>query len=130
MMFTSDEIALLVASMKRNGVAELDIRHDAEELRLVSAAGARPGPSSSPRKSARTISATAFGVLDLEATGPLAVGASIAAGDIVATVAVGPLRRPVVSPVAGKLTKILGRQGQRVEYGTPLFEILETKGLS
>jgi len=47
MMFTSDEIALLVATMKRNGVAELDIRHDAEELRLVSAAGARPGPSSS-----------------------------------------------------------------------------------
>lgn len=130
MMFTSDEIALLVACMKRNGVAELDIRHDSEELRLVSAVGARPGTSSSPRKPARTISATAFGVLDLEAAGPLAVGASVVAGDIVATVAAGPLRRPIASPVVGKLTKILGRQDQRVEYGTPLFEILETKGLS
>ena len=130
MMFTADEIAFLVACMKRNGVAELDICHDSEELRLVCAAGARPGPSSSAAKSARTISATAFGVLHLEAAAPFAVGASVAAGDIVATVAAGPLRRPVVSPATGKLTKILGRQGQRVEYGTPLFEILETKGPS
>jgi biotin carboxyl carrier protein len=70
--------------------------------------------------------ATAFGVLHLEED----VGASIDAGGIIATVAAGPLRRPIVSPVAGRLTRILGRQDQRVEYGTPLFEILEAKGLS
>ena len=126
MMFSPDEIALLVACMKRNGVAELDIREDSEELRLVGAAGARPGAASSLRNSARTISATAFGVLHLEED----AGASVEAGDIIATVAAGPLRRPIVSPVAGRLTRILGRQDQRVEYGTPLFEILEAKGLS
>jgi biotin carboxyl carrier protein len=126
MMFTPDEIALLVACMKRNGVAELDLREDSEELRLVGAAGARQGASHAPRPSARTILATAFGVLHLEEN----VGASVEAGGIIATVAAGPLRRPIVSPVAGRLTRILGRQDQRVEYGTPLFEILEAKGLS
>lgn len=123
MMFTSDEIALLVGCMKRNGVAELDIREDSQELRLVGAGGKRPATASSSGKSARTISATAFGVLHVEEH----VGAFVEAGDIVATVAAGPLRRPIVSPVAGKLTRMLRRPDQRVEYGTPLFEILEGK---
>lgn len=122
-MFTADEIALLVASMKRNGVAELDIREEAEEIRLVGAAGVRPTAAIRPQKTGRTISATAFGALHLERQ----AGAAVEAGEIVATVAAGPLRRPVVSPVAGKITKMLGRQDQRVEYGTPIFEILEGK---
>lgn len=123
MMFTPDEIALLVAHMKRSGVAELEIRQDSDEVRLVGAAAMRPATSSAPRKSTQTISAKAFGVLQLVGGVPLEIGAVIEAGDIVATVAAGPLRRPIVSPVAGRLIGILGRQDQRVEYGTPLFEI-------
>lgn len=121
MMFTPDEITLLVACMKRNGVAELEIRQDSDEVRLVGAAALRP--ATSPRTSTQTISAKAFGVLQLAGGVALEVGAVIEAGDIVATVAAGPLRRPIVSPLAGRLTRILGRQDQRVEYGTPLFEI-------
>lgn len=123
-MFTPDEITLLVAHMKRHGVAELEIRQGTEELRLVVAVGGRPDPGNSSRGSLQTISAKAFGILQLAEGGPLEVGAAIDTGDIIATVAAGPLRRPVVSPVSGKLMKILGRQDQRVEYGTPLFEIL------
>ncbi|MBS0549084.1 MAG: hypothetical protein JSR24_15115 [Proteobacteria bacterium] len=123
MMFTADKIALLVATMKRNGVAELEIREEAEELRLVGAAGVRPTAAISPRTAGRMVSATAFGVLHLERQ----AGAAVEAGEIVATVAAGPLRRPVVSPIAGRLTRMLARQAQRVEYGTPIFEILEGK---
>ena len=119
MMFTPDEMSLLVACMRRNGVAELEIEQDLEIVRLVGAAGVRPNTPTSPRKSTQTISARAFGVLHLHE----AVGAALGAGDIIASVAAGPLRRPVVSPVAGTLIRILGRQDQRVEYGTPLFEI-------
>ena len=123
-MFTPDEITLLVAHMKRHGVAELEISQGAEEIRLVVAVGGRPDAGNSSRGSLQTISAKAFGTLQLAEGAPLEVGAAVDAGDIIATVAAGPLRRPVVSPVAGKLMKILGRQDQRVEYGTPLFEIL------
>lgn len=122
MMFTPEEIALLVACMKRNGVAELEIRQDSDEVRLVGPAAMRPITSGSPRKSTHVISAKAFGVLQLTGGAPLEAGTVIEAGDIVATVAAGSLRRPIVSPVAGRLIRILGRQDQRVEYGTPLFE--------
>lgn len=124
MMFTPDEVTLLVAHMKRHGVAELEIHHAAEELRLVSGAGRKPAVVHAAGASAQTIPAKAFGALQLDAAIALAPGAAVEAGDILATVAAGPLRRPIVSPVAGKLIKTLGRQGQRVEYGTPLFEIL------
>lgn len=123
-MFTPDEITLLVAHMKRHGVAELEIRQGAEEIRLVVAVGGKSDAGNPARGPAQTISAKAFGILQLAEGAPLEVGASIDAGDIIATVAAGPLRRPVVSPLTGKLMKILGRQDQRVEYGTPLFEIL------
>lgn len=119
-MFTPDEMRLLVDCLRRNGVAELEIQQGSERIRLVSAAGVRPDTLISPRKSTQTISAQTFGILHLQE----AVGAALEAGDIIATVAAGPLRRPIVSPVAGTLTRILGRQEQRVEYGTPLFEIM------
>ncbi len=123
MMFTPDEITLLVAHMKRHGVAELEICQGAKEIWLVVASGGRPDTGISSRGSVQTISAKAFGILKPIDGAPV-VGAAVDAGDIIAIVAVGPLRRPVVSPVAGKLMKILGLQDQRVEYGTPLFEIL------
>lgn len=126
MMFTPDEMTLLVACMKRYGVAELEIRQDSEELRLVYAAGTRPAATHAAHLSGQTIFATAFGTLHLERE----VGDAVEAGDIIATVATGPLRRPVVSPVAGRLAKSVSRQDQRVGYGMPLFEILEGKELS
>lgn len=56
---------------------------------------------------------------------PMAVdGQTVAAGDILAIVATGPLFRPVTAPVAGEVLACLAEQDQFVEFGTPLFQIV------
>jgi len=51
------------------------------------------------------------------------VGMQVTAGEVVALIAVGALYQPVAAPQGGTLAAILREPGDRVDFGTPLFEL-------
>ncbi len=123
MILSPDEITELVAHMRRTGIAEIEIAEGCAALRVAvpqEVAAAQPvavGPT--------IMTATACGIF---LPGPpvraaLSIGSLVAAGEIVAFIAAGPLLQPVVAPCAGTLLRLLCASGQRVDYGTELLAL-------
>jgi acetyl-CoA carboxylase biotin carboxyl carrier protein len=129
MILAKDEIVLLVEHMRRTGVAEIEIANGADRLSLALpglAAPAAPGSPAPARHATTVIAAAACGIFlpchPMRETGA-SVGLRVTAGEVVALVAVGALYQPVVAPHGGTLAAILHKPGDRVEFGTPLFEL-------
>lgn len=52
------------------------------------------------------------------------VGSSVKIGDVLCIVEAMKLMNEIESEYSGKIAKVLAKDGESVEYGTPLFEIL------
>jgi len=123
-ILAADDIARLVEHMRRSGVAEIEIADgdDALRLALPETGDAVPAPVAPT-----VVTATACGVFlpGHPAREPKApIGSPVEAGEVVAVLALGPLLQPVVAPHAGMLARLLCPAGQRVDFGTPLFELV------
>jgi hypothetical protein len=125
MILAADDIATLVEHMRDLDIAEIEIVDGDEKLRVALPEAVEqlaPTTFSGPA----VIAAMACGIFvhGHPARGALPpIGARVEAGELVGMIAVGPLLRPIAAPAAGTLTRLLCEPGQRVEFGTPLFEL-------
>ncbi|MGY4802421.1 hypothetical protein [Teichococcus aerofrigidensis] len=132
-------LAGLLALMRATGVTELELAEGDTALRLSLPARPLAGavPEATPRAApaVETVHAVAFGILllrhpaetrDPPAAGDGGAGAgdTVARGDILAYLAVGPLLQPVVAPCDGAIEAVRGRDGEIAGFGAPLFDIL------
>lgn len=125
-------VAGLLALMRATGVTELELAEGDMALRLSLPARPLAGavPEAAPRAApaVETVHAAAFGILLLrhpaETRDPPAAGDTVARGDILAYLAVGPLLLPVVAPCDGVIDAVRGRDGEASGFGTPLFDLL------
>ncbi|MBS0517086.1 MAG: hypothetical protein JSR90_00250 [Proteobacteria bacterium] len=130
MILEPAEIMSLVAHMRRVGVAEIELEEAGSALRVVvpeqAIAPAVDGTAAATTVAAPyVIAAEACGFFQpghpARAAAP-ARGRRVEAGEVVGTIAAGPLLRPVAAPAAGTLGRLLCAAGGRVDHGTPLFE--------
>lgn len=124
MILAADEIAELVAHMRRAGVAEIEVSEGDAALRIaVPEEGARPAPAAA---GPTVVKATACGIFQpchpARPDTP-AVGATVGAAEVVAVIATGVLLQPVVAPCAGTVLRFLANPGQRVDFGTGLLAL-------
>ncbi|MFZ6762292.1 hypothetical protein [Pseudoroseomonas sp. WGS1072] len=125
-------LAGLLALMRATGVTELELAEGDTALRLSlpsrPLAGAVPEATPRAAPAVETVHAVAFGILLLrhpaETRDPPAAGDTVARGDILAYLAVGPLLQPVVAPCDGAIEAVRGRDGEIAGFGAPLFDIL------
>jgi acetyl-CoA carboxylase biotin carboxyl carrier protein len=130
-------ILRLIRMLKASRATELEVRQGASRVRLVrpSAPAAAAAQPAAPPTHAEALAL--HGVLVPSGhvglfrrrrepgAGPLVeVGQKVTRGQPLGVVE--SLRRPVVieSPVDGEVLGILAEDGERVEYGTPLFRLL------
>jgi biotin carboxyl carrier protein len=130
MILAAPEIASLVAHMRRTGVAEIEIVDGDAALHVVLPEEAT-APSATVAAGSPAIEATACGLFQpghpARDAGP-ATGTRVEAGEIVGVIALGPLLQPVVAPAAGTLGRLLCAPGQRVDWGTALFQFMPLSG--
>ncbi|MDT7950470.1 MAG: hypothetical protein RQ966_03100 [Acetobacteraceae bacterium] len=119
---TLEEIEACIRIVERNGVPEFTLSEGGATLILRTAASQ---PAAAPTG---TIRASAAGVLRLahgtEGAPPVAAGAPVRPGTVVAFLQVGPCLRPVQATEAGTLGAPLQSDGALVGFGTPLFDLL------
>lgn len=119
----------LVAWMQEGGFRRVSWSNGATTIALAL-------PDAGPLRAAawpvQTIVSPGMGRFTLRhpvATGPYATpGASVAAGDIVALLAVGPVLTAIEAPCAGVIRRVLVDEGAVVGFEDPLFEIEPTEG--
>lgn len=50
-------------------------------------------------------------------------GSDVAAGQVVALLRTGPVYAPVIAPVAGRVSRLLGENGAPLGHGSPVLEL-------
>ncbi|WP_395139331.1 acetyl-CoA carboxylase biotin carboxyl carrier protein [Armatimonas sp.] len=113
-------------------LTEIEVRSDGVSLRLRRSAPPLPvalvATEMAPRAtippvpfSSLVVTAEHVGVVQLA---PVTVGERVKAGQVLAQIDTMRLLSACKAPVAGKLVSLLVEEGQPVEYGQPLFEIM------
>jgi len=113
---------------RKNGFAEVEVSTGEVSFtatlspaakRPTAAAAGTPGSEASAEPERLPIKSTIVGYYR-EANPPLAVGQTIARGDVVAVIAALGLANDIESTVAGEVVEVLVQPEQPVEYGQPL----------
>jgi acetyl-CoA carboxylase biotin carboxyl carrier protein len=108
-------------------LTEMEIRHEGATLRMrrkavgiAATVASAPPPLAPSSTSSHCIKAEHVGVIH-----PLVeVGTSVKAGQVLGQIDTMRLLSDCKAPVAGKLLLVLVEEGQPVEYGQPLFELV------
>ena len=129
----TDVTEQLLVLMRRYGVSALSLRDGEWHWNLRIETTALPAQPQAVRdiRSVETLTASSFGTLGFPA-GPSGAPATlprrVVKGEIVAVLAIGPLRRPVLAERDCVLVEALVEAGRDVGYGDPLFSIGDVKG--
>ena len=112
---------------RKHGYAEVEIGEGdaAFSARLARLPKAKPSPGSAvppPDDSPKPIRATLVGYWR-EAKTPLAVGRTVAKGDVVGMVEALGIVTDVTSALSGEVVAVLAEAGQAVEYGQAVAEV-------
>ena len=147
------EIVRLMAAMEEHGITELKLREGEMRLRLgrqpaaVAAAAAAPSPAApapaAPAQAAEEageaaetaepapghiVTAPVVGVYyaapSPEADPFTAVGRRVSQGDVLCIIEAMKLMNEVTSTGAGEVAEVYVHNGDKVEYGQPLFRII------
>ena len=112
----------LAPAMRRHGVSHLTLAENDAVLTLtLSPATATPvAQTIAPSVRQDTVPSPEMGVFRMGAIRP---GSTVATGDILAFVEVGPVRLPVIAPAGGVVHTVLAQDGDTVGYHAPLFII-------
>ncbi|POF62615.1 hypothetical protein CFR73_12175 [Novacetimonas maltaceti] len=133
-----EQIVQMATWLAQAGLQSLELVNEAAGLRLRLCVGqadsgtAPAAPSGAVASSAAgaqavTVTTAYFGRLCLAHPSrdvPLApVGTKVAQGEVVALLALESLLLPVVAPVAGTVTEVIGQSGALVGYGAAVMRI-------
>ncbi len=125
--------ALTVA--RNHGFAEVELQSEGTSFQAKLASAAKPAAAPSPEpdavvpvESAKTKTLTAP-LVGYYKQSMLVEGQEIKAGDIVASITALGLANEVEASVAGKVTKVLVKDGDSVEYGQVLAEVELMEGI-
>jgi acetyl-CoA carboxylase biotin carboxyl carrier protein len=122
-----DDLSAIAASMAAAGVARLEL--DGPDVHLVLGRGAVPAPEAAAEASPALVAVAAPGVGSFRRAHPLHDrplvddGATVAAGQPLALLQVGPLLVPVAAPAAGLIVAAAVADGTLVGYGDRLFDL-------
>lgn len=127
-------IADLAAHLERNNLSAIEIQTPDGSLKIVAMAGGQAPVAPRPIEAAKTPAKTG----DILARAPIAgiftpahpqrpdcpiqTGKSVAKGEIVAFVTVGPVIVSVTADKAGTVTDVVAKAGALVGYGSPLIK--------
>lgn len=125
-----DELPGLLDRASRRQVTRFEVEAGGMSLR-ISLRGARPAQADPGGAARVTLASEGLGrflarhpARDQDGqTPPLAVGAQIAPGQIIAFLATGSLLLPVVARHGGRVARLLVAEGDLVEFATPLLEV-------
>ncbi|GGI27622.1 MULTISPECIES: acetyl-CoA carboxylase biotin carboxyl carrier protein [Bradyrhizobium] len=134
MSIESWELAELIAQMKRAGVKELEAQRGESSIRLSLGRHNRKMVGTRALELAGVERTDAATFVRAPAVGrfsnrhPLGeattVGDHVQEGDLLGVIAIGPIFRPVIAPVAGRVIEQVCRSESDVEYGTTLYRIM------
>ena len=128
-MMGPDEIAALGAEMAQFGIVQLRLTGPEFSLTLTRG-GAAAADEDAPAPEADIVPIIATGLGSFRRNHPLhetplaAEGETVAAGQAIALLQVGPLLLPVTAPAEGIIAAALPDEGALVGYGDRLFDFL------
>lgn len=113
-------IETLAGWLEQSGAREIEITAaDGQALKIV--LGANGSAAVASRGEDVRVKAPLAGHVRLPASAE--AGRTVEAGEILAFVEIGPVRLPVVAPVAGRIGGIHAGDGDTVGYGAALFTV-------
>jgi acetyl-CoA carboxylase biotin carboxyl carrier protein len=124
-----NDLAEIAAAMTAAGIARLELEGPNVQLMLGRAAATVPEEAPATDESAEVVAVTAPGLGTFLRTHPLHdrpltdSGETVAAGQAVALLQVGPLLVPVTAPVGGLIVDAAVENGTLVGYGDRLFDM-------
>ncbi len=141
-----DEIRRLIELMEEKGVAELELKNRAGEIRLVRGEAAsapatvQPQPAAPPVLPPKTPGAaqeqdgldpsltiaspmvgTFYGAPNPDSSPFVAVGGMVETGDVVCIIEAMKMMNEIEAEIRGRVRRVLVENGQPVEYGQALF---------
>ena len=142
-----DDIRKLIELMEEKGVAELEVKNRAGEVRLVRGEAAsvpatvRPQPAAPPVLPLAETATTAqeqdgldpsltivspmvgtfYGAPNPDASPFVAVGGTVETGDVVCIIEAMKMMNEIEAEIRGRVRRVLVENGQPVEYGQALF---------
>lgn len=90
---------------------------------VIPATGTQVAPDS-PDSTGTLVTSTLVGIFRLSVKSPVSVGSVVAAGQTIGAIEVMRLSDDITAPVGGEIATVFVQNGQPVEYGQPLFEII------
>lgn len=124
------DLLQIAAWMQAAHIAEIELLSGGKAIRMrVGAPGDAVSVTSAPvSANKRHITSTGIGTLQLVhplRKGPFVdIGDTVAKGDVVALLQAGPAYLPVTAPSDGVIGAIVAKAGTRVEFGSPIFELV------
>jgi acetyl-CoA carboxylase biotin carboxyl carrier protein len=121
------DLSQIAAWMQAAGIAEIELLSGGKLVRMrVGGPGDTVSVTSAPMSAEkRHITSTGIGTLQLFhplRKGPfVAIGDTVAKGDVVALLQVGPVYLSVTAPTDGVIGGIVAEAGTRAEFGSPIF---------
>ena len=138
-----DDIRKLIELMEEKGVAELEVKNRAGEVRLVRGEAAsvpatvRPQPVLPPAETTTTAQeqdgldpsltivspmvGTFYGAPNPDTSPFVAVGGTVETGDVVCIIEAMKMMNEIEAEIRGRVRRVLVENGQPVEYGQALF---------
>ncbi len=138
-----DDIRKLIELMEEKGVAELEVKNRAGEVRLVRGEAAsvpatvRPQPAAPPAETTTTAQeqdgldpsltivspmvGTFYGAPNPDTSPFVAVGGTVETGDVVCIIEAMKMMNEIEAEIRGRVRRVLVENGQPVEYGQALF---------
>lgn len=131
------DIRLVARHQRRRGVGTVEIAAAGQRVRirigrnaLADTPDAVPSATACATDTGTLVTAEGLGLLRREHPARLdariAVGDAVAAGQPLALLQVGSTYTAVIAPHSGVVEALLAEDGQRIDYGTPLFRLRET----
>lgn len=115
-----NEVELEVGEAKFSAVIEKKAAPKSVATQVVETA---PQPQTEPEPASKPIKAPSVGIFRT-AKVPLIAGATVEKGDVVGTVFALGISSDIQSSLAGTIADILVEDGDPVEYGQPIMEVL------